>query len=214
MEAPRVSAPTRSAAAAAGRNCGRDSAPRALAGGRRAPASRRPSARRGAARPRPARPQPSGPRLADRGGVHLPSCRPHPGVGRHRPRAPRPSSLPALPPRSQPRSRPLSPRAPRAPGPGLVRQQARGRRLEGRRRPVPLLSRRSAASRLERLMESRRRGPSPASKRSTPLSPPPQSESGWGWARLLPPPPPLGAAGSWPERLAPSPTVPSGRAAG
>lgn len=30
---------------------------------------------------RPARPQPSGPRLADRGGLHLPACRPHPARG-------------------------------------------------------------------------------------------------------------------------------------
>lgn len=30
---------------------------------------------------RPARPQPSCPRLADRGGLHLPACRPHPARG-------------------------------------------------------------------------------------------------------------------------------------
>lgn len=34
---------------------------------------------------RPARPQPSGPRLADRDGLHLPACRPHPGPKRRSP---------------------------------------------------------------------------------------------------------------------------------
>lgn len=55
-------------------------------------------------------------------------------------------------------------------------------------------------------MESCRRGPSPLSQRSTPLSPPPQLEPGSGRARLLPPPPPQP---SLPERVGPPHPRPS-----
>lgn len=63
-------------------------------------------------------------------------------------------------------------------------------------------------------MESRRRGPSPLSRGSTPLSPPPQPESSGGRARRSLLPPPGRAARSGPGCRAPSPTVPSGRAPG
>lgn len=142
---------------------------------------------------RPAPLQPSGLRLADRGGLHLPACEPHPDPRRRRPRAPHSSFHPRSPSAPSPGPSP-SPRVPRASDLGLALQQARGRGLAGQRRSVALLHGRSAASRPQRLMESRRRGPLPLSRCSTPLSPPPQSQTHWSWARLLPSPPPGRAA--------------------
>lgn len=62
---------------------------------------------------RPARLQPGGLRLADRSGLHLPACEPHPDPRRRRPRAPHSSLPPALPLRSQPGSQPLTARSSR-----------------------------------------------------------------------------------------------------
>ncbi|XP_070234658.1 uncharacterized protein [Bos mutus] len=162
-----------------------------------APAPRRSSADTA---PPPARPQPSGPRLADRGGLHLPACRPHPGPGEavrglHGP-PPRPR-FPSVPAGPGP-----SPSASCAPGPDWS-SNGRGAGACPAAAVVsgPLLCRRNAASWPERLMESSRRCPSPLPPRSTPLSPPPQSET----SSLLPAPP------SRPPRVRPprpSPAVP------
>lgn len=60
-------------------SCRQDSTPRAPSRGH--PGSRPAAVLGGHGAAHPARPQPSGPRLADRGGLHLPACRPHPGPG-------------------------------------------------------------------------------------------------------------------------------------
>nr|XP_019823418.1 PREDICTED: uncharacterized protein LOC109564389 [Bos indicus] len=115
--------------------------------------------------------------------------------------APRRSSAETAPPKPPFRARPLTERFLRS-RPGLEQQRARSGGLPGSGGGVgSLLCRRNAASWPERLMESSGRCPSPLPPRSTPLSPPPQSET----SSLLPAPP------SRPPRVRPprpSPAVP------
>lgn len=123
--------------AAAGPAAGRILRPAPLPGGRSTlPPRRGPWRTRRSPPASPARPQASGPRLADRGGLHLPAGRTQ--GGRRRPRTAQSAPPPALllSPR-RPGPSPRVPPAPRAPKPGLALQQARGRRLAERRRRVP-----------------------------------------------------------------------------
>lgn len=101
-------------------SCRQDSAPRAPSRGH--PGSRPAAALGGHGAARSARPQPSGPRLADRGGLHLPACRPHPGPGEAVRGLHGPPPNPRFP--SPCRARPLTARFLRS-RPRLEQQQAR-----------------------------------------------------------------------------------------
>lgn len=152
---------------------------------------------------------PRGSSLADRGGLHLPACEPHPDPGRRRPRAPHSSSPAALPLGSQP----LTARSSRS-RPGARAATGAAARAGGAAASGPPLhpAKRSLPARAANGVPSSR--PLATLAALHPSLPAPSAPGPLGWARLLPSPPPSRAAPSGASRLAPSPTGRRARAPG